>query len=170
MAVAVAKATAKAKANVVEMSQVTRLESRHSWLPIWGRLCKVYATFSCNIAQATPQSMQHKMIALHTHTQRVKESEMEARHGSKECICCRQERLKAKAKHSNTTTQFSTSSCLPCCRCCCSLYSSLLDSTPPSAWHSPLPRPEDATRTSNGCCAPLCSTWHTQVHTSLGIY
>lgn len=130
MAVAVAKATAKAKANVVEMSQVTRLESRHSWLPIWGRLCKVYSTFSCNIAQATPQSMQHKMIALHTHTQRVKESEMEAQHGSKECICCRQERLKAKAKHSNTTTQFSTSSCLPCCRCCCSLYSSLLDSSP----------------------------------------
>lgn len=109
-ALAVAKAKAKAKANVVEMSQVTRLESRHSWLPIWGRLCKVYATFSCNIAQATPQSMQHKMIALHTHTEKLRETE--ARHGSKECICCRQERLKAKAKHNDTTTQFSTSSCL----------------------------------------------------------
>jgi len=50
----------------VEMSQVTRLG--HSWLTIWGRLCKVYATFSCNIAQATPQSVQYKMIALYIHT------------------------------------------------------------------------------------------------------
>lgn len=63
-----AEAKAMAEANVVKMSQVTRLESRHSWLTIWGRLCRVYAIFSCNIAQATPQSMQHKMIALHTHT------------------------------------------------------------------------------------------------------
>lgn len=52
-----AEAIAEAEENVVKMSQVTRLESRHSWLTIWGTGCVKFTPFF----HATLHRRRHKV-------------------------------------------------------------------------------------------------------------